>query len=125
MAKAEHNIKFLEKVADMKEFNDWIFSISFYSIYHACLAVLAYFGYESRNQECTFTLLEMLIGEGKITLSKDDIELIRNLGNKEDEGIKVLREQFQYGICVEAEQELVANTIQTAKTFVAKALFIP
>lgn len=119
--KAEHNLKFLDRVRDLKEFNDWIFPIAFYSIYHACLAVLVYFGYESRNQECTFTVLEKLIVDGKIGLSNDDVELIRKLGEGvEEETIKFLREEFQYGTGVEAEEDLVNDAFETTKDFVSK-----
>lgn len=119
--KAEHNIKFLERVRDLKDFNDWIFPIAFYSIYHACLAILAHFGYESRNQECTFTVLEKLIEDGKINLSKDEIEFIRKLGEgTEEDTIKFLREEFQYGTDVEAEEDLVNDAVATTKDFVNK-----
>lgn len=119
--KAEHNLKFLESVRNLKEFNDWTFPIAFYSIYHACLAILAHFGYESRNQECTFTIIEKMIGEGKLNLSKDDIETIRSVGEgAEEDTIKFLREEFQYGTDVEAEEDLVNDMIETTKDFVGK-----
>jgi uncharacterized protein (UPF0332 family) len=112
----------LEKVRDLKEFNDWVFPIAFYAIYHVCLAILVYFGYESRNQECTFTVIEKLIQDGKIALSADEIQLIRKLGEDAEEGgIKLLREEFQYGVELEAEEDLVNDTVETTKDFVNKA----
>ena len=83
---------------------------------------MLYFGYESRNQKCTFAVMEKLIEEGKINLSREDIELIRKLGqDAEDDTIKVLREEFQYGTKVEAEEDIVNDVVETAKDFVGKA----
>lgn len=122
LEKAEHNTKLLEKIKEMKDFNDWIFPVAFYSMYHACLAVLTFFGYESRNQECTFIVLEKLINEGKINLSMDDINVIKRIGIDVDKGdMKTLREDFQYGTEVKAEEELVNNAVKSTKDFVSRA----
>jgi len=121
LEKAEHNIDFMEEVKKLKRFNDWIFPAAFYSMYHACLAILENFGYESRNQECTFTALKKLIKEGKIGLSLDEIATIRNIEkNIDEEDMKTLREDFQYGTQVKAEKHLVENVCVFARTFVEK-----
>ncbi len=57
--KAEHNLKaalYFEK----GRFSDWSASAFFYCIYHCFLAILRKFGYESRNQECSIAVIEML-----------------------------------------------------------------
>ena len=66
--KAEHNLDFF-LIARKSGFYDWAVNIGFYVTYHCCLAILAKFGYDSRNQECTLALVESLVEDGKI--SKD------------------------------------------------------
>ena len=121
LIKAEHNIDFMGEVKKLGRFNDWIFPVAFYSMYHSCLAVLVNFGYESRNQECTFVVLKELIKKGRIGLSTDDIITIKNIGkNIDEEDIKTLREDFQYGTKVKAEEQLVDDVCDSAKSFVEK-----
>lgn len=73
--KAEHNLEVMECLM-AKEFNDWAINASFYAQYHCLLAILQKFGYESRNQECTFAAIEYLIEQGKIGLEKSDLHKI-------------------------------------------------
>ena len=57
ITKAEHNFKttlYLKKGG----YSDWCSSTLFYIIYHCFLSILSKQGYESRNQECTFALIE-------------------------------------------------------------------
>ena len=58
-------------------FSDVAVSNAFYAMYHSLLAIAVKFGYESRNQECTFSLISYLIEENKIDLDK--FLLVRNL----------------------------------------------
>lgn len=119
--KALHNLNFMKDVAKLGKYEDWIFPPAFYAMYHACLAVLYYFGYESRNQECTFIVMEKLIDEKKIGLDEGYINSLRNIGKSiKTTGIKDLREEFQYGTKVKAEQEIIDNTLDTAEKFVLK-----
>ncbi len=120
--KAMHNLNFMKDVAKLGKYEDWIFPAAFYSMYHACLAFLYYFGYESRNQECTFTLMEKLIAENKINLDAAYIKSLRNIGKSADAtDVKDLREQFQYGAKVKAEKEIIGNTVNIAEKFVLSA----
>ena len=48
IAKAQHNLKAMLYLI-RGNFLDWAVNASFYSMYHCCLAILAKFGYESRN----------------------------------------------------------------------------
>ena len=122
LKKAEHNLEFAQEVKRLGKFDDWIFPVAFYSMYHACLAILVFFGYESRNQECTFTALEYLKTEGKINLSESDISAIRKVRKSagEESAMKTLREDFQYGCKTRADKELVENVVETASEFVKK-----
>lgn len=65
--KAEHNYNGIFKLKDAG-LSDWSASAVFYTIYHCFLAIAAYFGYESRNQECTVALIEHLKETGKIDI---------------------------------------------------------
>ena len=54
--KSEYNaevMKLLEKAGKY----DWALNVGFYTIYHCFLAILAKYGYESKNQSCSITLL--------------------------------------------------------------------
>src|SRR3989338_3491709 len=82
LAKAEHNLKvtfYLQKGG----FTDWCSSSLFYVIYHCFLPTLVKYGYETRNQECTFALIASLIEDKKITLIQEDLEKVSILNLKE------------------------------------------
>lgn len=118
LKKADHNLNFMIKVHEL-DVDDWIFPVAFYSVYHSCLAVLYYFGYESQNQECTFTVVEHLIKQNKIKISLVELNQIRKLGEPEQD-VKSLREEFQYGTKVKANKVLVESTVEFVESFVNK-----
>lgn len=118
--KAEHYIGatlFLKK-----KFSDISASTSFYSIYHSLLAILAKFGYESRNQECTFAVIYSLIEDNKINIKKSTIDKVNLLNNKKDkETVVEIREQYQYGTELSMKEELYKGTFELAKKILGKA----
>ncbi len=119
--KTVHNMQFMKEVTKLGRYDDWVFPTAFYAMYHACLAVLYYFGYESRNQECTFAAMEKLIRDKKIDLDEGYISSLKSIGKTmEPTGIKDLREEFQYGTKVKAEKEVIKSTVELAETFVLK-----
>ncbi len=65
LEKALHNFNAITSFHDL-HYSDWSASAAFYSLYHGLLAILAQRGYESRNQSCTFALIEDLIAKGDI-----------------------------------------------------------
>ena len=69
LAKAERNLK-ITLYLQRGGYSDWCSSSLFYMIYHCFLAILAKFGYETRNQECTFAIIASLIEDKKITISQ-------------------------------------------------------
>ena len=74
LAKALHNFNAITDFHDLG-YSDWSASASFYCLYVGLLAILAKRGYESRNQSCTFALVEDLIIKGEIkTLTTNDIK---------------------------------------------------
>lgn len=68
--KSEYNYGVVLALERLKIY-DWALNIGFYSIYHCFLAILAKYGYESRNQTCTISALLNLINEKKLDFDKD------------------------------------------------------
>jgi len=102
-------------------FTDICASTLFYAIYQSLLAIAQRFGYESRNQECTFTLMYVLAEEGKISLERAELEKVASLRPENKETSVKIRERMQYG----TELELNVNTLSwleaLAKEIVDKA----
>lgn len=97
--KAIHNFRAITIFRE-SGFSDWSASAGFYALYHLLLAIIAKEGYESRNQSCTFALIEKMVDEKKITLNKEELKEIfdrdvtKNLENSDK--ILDLRESCQY-----------------------------
>ena len=95
--KAEHNLKAALFFND-NDYSDWSASAFFYCVYHCFLAILLKSGYESRNQECTLAVIEMLIEKGAIDLELKYLNLLNQTKAKEiDHSLIKIREEFQYG----------------------------
>jgi len=99
LKKAEHNLK-AAHYFEQGGFSDWSPSAFFYVIYHCFLAILRKFGYESRNQECTIAVIEMLKLTGKINIENKFIDTLKinTLEEIHQSTTIELRETFQYGI---------------------------
>ncbi len=127
LVKARHNLKaalFFQK----NNYSDWSASAFFYCVYHCFLAVLRKFGYESRNQECTIAVMEMLKEQGKIEIDGRFISTLKISQAKEDEhSIIKIREDFQYGTDVEfhrkEEFEKLAQLCKEAIEATSKIVF--
>lgn len=70
LKKSEYNYGILQTLEKLKIY-DWALNVGFYSIYHCFLAILFKYGYESKNQACTITVLLTLIQDKKLSLDKD------------------------------------------------------
>lgn len=70
LKKSEYNYKVVQTLEKLKIY-DWALNVSFYAVYHCFLAILSKYGYESRNQACTITVLLTLINEKKLDIDKD------------------------------------------------------
>src|SRR3989339_611765 len=98
LKKAGHN---LNAITDFKDigYSDWSASAAFYALYHCLLALLIKFGYQSRNQTCTFAFVEDLIAQGKISLRLEELKEIFDKDVTEDiahsEKILDIRESMQ------------------------------
>ena len=110
--KAEHNLKaaiYFEKGG----FSDWSASAFFYCVYHCFLAILRKFGYESRNQECTVAMIEMLKEENKIDIDEKFIDTLKitNIEEVQESNVIKLRENFQYGVDLEFKEKQEFNKL--------------
>ena len=98
--KSEHNYGVVQTLERLKIY-DWAFNVGFYAIYHCFLAILAKYGYESRNQACTITVLLILINEKKLDLDRDlvtqfdTLDVEKNITNPT---VRERREISTYGI---------------------------
>ena len=123
LTKAEHNLKvtlYLQKGG----FTDWCSSSLFYTIYHCFLSILTKFGYESRNQECTFAAIASFIEDGKISLQLVDLEKVSSFGitnaqEASDTAIGI-REDYQYGTKASLKNEEYQKLLQLAKRILDK-----
>ena len=118
IAKAMHNLGAMQYLIK-GGFLDWAVSAGFYVMYHCLLAVLAKNGYESRNQECTFAAIEVLIKEKKCAITLDQLRKIASFDEqaKKDEVIK-LREEFQYGTSTILDNAIVKKMVEEATQFI-------
>ncbi len=113
--KSIHNFNAMTDFHEMN-YSDWSASASFYTPYHGLLAILAQRGYDSKNQSCTFALIENLITNGKITsLTIEDIKEIFDSDVTEDlahsNKILDIRENMQYS----TKTTLAEEEFQTLK----------
>ena len=98
--KSEYNYGVLQTLERLKIY-DWALNVGFYAIYHCFLALLAKYGYQSRNQACTITVLLTLINEKKLDLEKDLITQFDTLDVEENLAsptIRMEREVSTYGV---------------------------
>jgi len=125
IVKSEHYFKatiYLKK----GNFSDLSTSTIFYSMYHCLLAIAVKFGYELRNQECTFALIQNLIEEKKIDLEKKLIEKIAifEIDNHNEKTSIDFREQYQYGTELSIKDDLYEEQIELAKLILSKTKII-
>src|SRR3989344_3684999 len=84
ISKAQRYIKATEHLKKVN-YSDVSATTIFFSLYHSLLAISAKFGYESRNQECTFAVIYSLIEDGKIDFDKETLNRIASLEPKDGE----------------------------------------
>jgi uncharacterized protein (UPF0332 family) len=123
--KAEHYLKATLYLKD-GHFSDISASTVFYSMYQCLLAITIKFGYESRNQTCTFALIHSLIEDGKIDFKKDLIDSISTLDvdkNTEDTSIEI-RERYQYGTSMSLDDNIYNRNLKLAKEVISKTKLI-
>lgn len=132
--KAKSHIKKAERYLTATEYikrggySDIATGTIFYAMYHCLLAISVKHGYESRNQECTFALMNILIEDKKIDFSKeilDRIALAEPKDGEETEKTTVkIRERFQYGTEFNVEDDLYNELVNLAKEVISMAKVI-
>lgn len=116
LSKAEHNMKAFE-INKEHGFHDWCISIGFYVMYHCCLSILAKFGYETRNQECTLALIESLLEDKKIPSEfQKYIEAIKSQDHEDE--ILQMRETYQYTPLTETDQQKIEKLQSMAQEMI-------
>ena len=123
--KADHYLKATIYLKD-GNYSDISASTVFYAMYQCLLAIAAKFGYESRNQECTFALINSLIEDGKIDFDKNLLEKISSFETEETEEQTTVevREQYQYGTSLTLKDDLYNEQLELAKKVIAKTKLI-
>ncbi len=116
LEKAEHNLKATYFLYDSL-YKDWCASTLFYTIYHCFLAILIKEGYESKNQECTFVVIENLINEERLNITHDDFSLICSLDELTltTRTILSFREEYQYSVHLSINDDLYRSCSDIAK----------
>ena len=99
LCKAVHNFEAID-FFKQGNFSDWCAPAGFYALYHLLLAILAKKGYESRNQSCTFALLEKMISSGEFIIAQSELKAIfdQDISHDLEHSSKILdiREKYQY-----------------------------
>ena len=113
LQKARHNLEVFRLLRKNK-FSDWSITAGFYAIYHCFLAIAVKYGYESKNQTCTITLIETLQEQGKISINQDIIDFMKydERENNHEDSIIELREDYTYGIDLEVKDKEQLNRIE-------------
>lgn len=123
LEKAGHNLNALSDFKNMG-YSDWSASASFYALYHCLLALVLKFGYQSRNQSCTFSFVEDLINQGKVSLKIEDLKEIFDKDVTEDlahsEKILDIRETMQYSFRTSLNNEEFSRLLNRTKSLFDK-----
>lgn len=119
--KAEHYFEATDYLRK-GNFSDISASTIFYSMYHCLLAIAAKFGFESKNQECTFALIYSLIENNEIDFEKRLIGKIASLETDDiDEKTSIeIREQYQYGTELSLKDSLYKELLNLAREVISK-----
>src|SRR3989344_4877973 len=100
LKKSEYNYSVLQMLEKLKIY-DWALNVGFYAIYHCFLGILSKYGYESKNQLCTITVLLALIEQKKLNLNNDlvlqfdTLDIEKNITNPT---VRMEREISTYGV---------------------------
>lgn len=105
--KSKYNYGIVQTLERLKIY-DWAFNVGFYAIYHCFLGILHKYGYNSRNQSCTMTVLLKLIEDKKLDLDKDIILQFDTLDVEENltnPTVRQEREISTYGVETSIDSE--------------------
>ena len=119
LEKSEYNAEVMKLLETSKKY-DWALNAGFYAIYHCFLAILAKYGYESKNQSCTVTVLLKLTEDKKLDFDKDLILQFNRLDVDKEASSPTIRESREASTCG-VKTEVNANELEIIKELVKKA----
>ena len=105
LEKTDHNLKFVKATLALEEFNDWAIVSSYYSIYHASLALCALKGYSTKDHLATLLILIKEFCQTK--LNREEIEMVN----------KTTLEKEQVLYYIEAKNKRTKASYSTQKIF--------
>lgn len=100
LEKSKYNYGVVQTLEGLKIY-DWALNVGFYAIYHCFLGILRKYGYNSKNQSCTITVLLKLIDDKKLNLDKDLVSQFDTLyveENLTNPTVRQEREISTYGV---------------------------
>ena len=100
LEKSKYNYGVVQTLERLKIY-DWALNVGFYAIYHCFLGILRKYGYNSKNQSCTITVLLKLIEDKKLNLDKDIVSQFDTLDVEEtltNPTVRQEREISTYGV---------------------------
>lgn len=118
--KSKHYLKATLKLKETG-FSDLCASSLFYAMYHSLLGIIMKFGYESRNQTCTFAVIEALIEDKKIDFDLGMLKKIASSSADNETSSINIREKYQYGTELELDTNVYKNLFELAKEVTEKA----
>ena len=121
--KADHNLKFVMKTLELKEFNDWAIVSAYYSIYHASLALCAMQGYSTKDHLATLLILIKEFYQKQ--LNKEEIEMVSKTTIEKEEVLyyveaKSKRTKASYSTNILFDEKEVKILQKKAVSFVNK-----
>ncbi len=100
LEKSKYNYGVVQTLERLKIY-DWALNVGFYAIYHCFLGILWKYGYNSKNQSCTITVLLKLIHDKKFDLERDLVSQFDTLDVEKDlinPTVRQEREISTYGV---------------------------
>jgi uncharacterized protein (UPF0332 family) len=100
LKKSEYNAEVMNDLEKLKRY-DWALNVGFYSVYHCFLAILAKYGYASKNQSCSITVLLKLIDDKVLDFDRDLVLQFDTLEPDKDAAnptVRQTREITTYGV---------------------------
>lgn len=121
LEKAKHNLKFFQKNQNNTEFNDWLITILYYSLYQTALALLTHKNFKSKNHSATLIFLIKHYSE-----LEQEIKTLQELSIKKEDAIlytklKKDRQDASYTTVTMFSKEKIKNYKIKVIDFINKA----
>jgi len=118
--KAKHNLKFINKIKNDDEFNDWIIVGLYYAAYHAALALVANKGHVSKSHDATLIFIMY-----EYHLEKNELELLDKLSITKTDAefyaaLKEKRREASYSTNIMFRNETIKEYINKTIDFINK-----